>query len=48
MYVAYVPEQATSHDADEADESGWFTLEETENLKIAEDVRIVLRKEMAK
>ncbi|HSX02411.1 MAG TPA: hypothetical protein VLI05_03815 [Candidatus Saccharimonadia bacterium] len=41
-------EQAIAHQISEAHNIGWFTLEEFNKLATLEDVRSVLRQELAK
>ncbi len=47
IYVVRVPEQAVNHNQEESHDIGWFTLAETEKLPTFDNVRLILRKEMA-
>jgi len=46
IYVVRIPQQQAAHNAAEAHDIGWFTLEETEKLTTFENVHKILRKEM--
>lgn len=47
LYVVEVPEQKVVKQDEESHDIGWFTLEETENLDIFENTRMILRKVLA-
>jgi 8-oxo-dGTP pyrophosphatase MutT (NUDIX family) len=47
-YIIRIPEQAATHDPDEAHHIQWFTREEIKTLPTFEDLRVVLLQELAK